>query len=313
MKNQNQSSKSNMNGMFIMLALALAGSLFLQSCKKEDPGPFNTASPAQMGSTERVGGDYISLARQGCDDGTCPVYTVTVTQPANGDTKAIVDYIGFINVKTKGKVEWGVPVQELNDMQDLFKQLGFFGFKSGYVHSPLIKSLTSISMSGNVKKVSDYVKGTPAELGNLQSKFESWLNIATLVSGSSGNDNITLNRLGSADGLGPVYNLSITQDGGSATTATVKFEGIKNVKIITTSWTLDISTLQSLEQLFGELGFYSFNDEYEVSPYEESVTSINAGGKAKKVHEFIKGTPQVLQDLQSRIIDITEARSYISQ
>ena len=119
---------------------------------------------------------------------------------------------------------------------------------------------------------------------------------------------ITLERTG-CFGFCPTYKLVIYGDGRVVYDGKyfVKTKGIRNFQISQVK-------VKELVDEFYNIDYFSLQDKYDapVTDLPTQTTSITIGGKTKKVVDYY-GAPKKLSELENKIDDITNSKSWIGK
>jgi membrane dipeptidase len=129
---------------------------------------------------------------------------------------------------------------------------------------------------------------------------------ATAAGPVQGPITITLERT-PCFGFCPAYTVTLREDG------TVTYVGTQHVKVTgTQTWKIDPAAVRALAQEMQDAGFFELQDEYRamVTDHPTVYTSLSAGGRAKKVMDYVSG-PQKLKDLEAKIDQVAGTQKYV--
>lgn len=116
---------------------------------------------------------------------------------------------------------------------------------------------------------------------------------------------ITLERT-ACYGPCPIYSVAIYGDG------TVIYDGKQFVKIEgTRTYTIPKESVDEIVRMFYEINYFSLNDNYDanVTDLPTIITSIKIENQTKTVSNYGNAGPVRLQDLESKIDEITDPQS----
>ena len=109
----------------------------------------------------------IEMKRTPCY-GFCPVYTLRIGK----DGKGLFE--GVENVEKTGKFSFSLTSEELQELEDTFRQINFYQLQNMYNAdvSDLPTTYITYNKDGKRKKIMDYY-GAPEELRSLENRIET--------------------------------------------------------------------------------------------------------------------------------------------
>ena len=120
----------------------------------------------------------IEMKRDGSSTGC---FGCTVEYVASIDGNGIVNFEGISSVRLKGKYTFSVPVEQVKELINDFRQINFFSLENSYTEKKLpngiseivshaVKTTTTLTIGSKTKTVFNFY-GAPKELDELQNKI----------------------------------------------------------------------------------------------------------------------------------------------